>query len=407
MRTVNVRSIYRLTILTQDSGWKEIYNKVREIAKDGEEILLDFNGITVYEPYRHFHFKELFKMKNVRFKFYSLAKAYEQLRVMCKLEGLSDDKVIDVEPNVVEKPDKLQLKIDKYADDIMKYFDINGEVLSITVSKAYRKLNNSLTAKYIEVAAEKHIKNNPNIKELMVDLREIVVASSVIDILVDMKLHFEKDFGVEVAFNIDDEKTIENIKLHMHTKVEKEYTTKEKVKEFRKINPGTVGILIMYKKSRAKDEFGRYGKGEVLSARVAKFENVSMERLSDGDERLCAEFTSFSGNTLYTREHWLLENDGEELEKLDTNKVIVPVDEIGLYDKFLGSNAHFARPIQEDESESIIMRRIDDNGSVKNVKYNLPERIEAVFNDFNIYYDKEELNAAKIDTEMRLCGKEE
>lgn len=403
MREIAVRSLYSKTILTLDAGWKEIKDNLDKLGySDDEEITLDFAGITVRDTYRHFNFKDLFARKNIRFRFYNMGKEYEQLKVMAVMDGYTVDKVEHVEPKVVEKPEKKDLRIAQEVKKVKPHFTVSGHRATIVVKDIYRILGNSLSAKYIEEAAKEVLGENRSIQELMIDLRDVAVYPSVIDLFVEMKLSFERYYNVCVMFNTEDEKVIENMELYMHTKVKKKYSEDDKIAEINNIRKGTAGVLITYRKSRALDEFGRQGNGEVASARIALFNKLVTGVNSDGEKVAYAEFISFNGDTFYTREHWMLENDGEQLDELECNKVKIHINNLGIYDKFLGTKAHFARPIQESKDENIIMRSVVPDGKVVSNTYTLAERIKAVLDDFDIYYDKEELDMAIEETHMTL-----
>lgn len=407
MKELKVKDIYDLRILSQDDGWVKIFNKLKELGYiNGEEVLLDFEDITVKEPYRREHFLEMLTIRNLYFKFYNLGKAYDLVRVQLLMDGSAEDRIINIQPEEVAKPTVVQKRVSVESNELRKYFKIEDGVMSIRVADKYSQCSNSLSAKYIENAAEDLLREHPEVKRFIVDLKGVVVSTAVINLLVDMEIHMERDMGIDVDFDIEGESTIEGYKLYRHNKLTESYDKPAKIRELKGVAVGTAGVLITYKKSRALDEFGRHGKGQVSSARIAIFEGLVRDIDSDGNKQTFAEFCAYRGNKFYTKEHWMLENDGEELEKLDQLYVRIPVGSLGLYDKFLGSDAHFARPIQEDLSENVKMREVAESGEVKTNEYTLPERMKAVFDDFGIDYNKEQLDEDIIETREKLYPEE-
>lgn len=409
-KVISVKGIYGLGILSQEASWKELLHKIElmGLLKDGaENVLLDFKGINVADPYRSISFMKMLRYENLQFKFYGLGKAYEQLKIMCIMDGHSEDKVINVEREAVKKPTKIEITIASNAKELGKHFRVNGDIAEITIKEKYGQMKNSLSAKYIEKATIDLLEENPTIKEVILDLKGIDIDMPVIDVLVDIKLAIEEEYGVTIAFDIEREDIIEKIQLYLHKKVHKEYSHKEKVEEVRKIPVGTAGVLISYKKSNKLDAFGRQGNGSVASARIATFDGVTYDTDVNGNKTAYAEFTTYNKNSFYTREHWMLQNDGENLQYLNKNCTRIKIDELGVFNKFLGSKAHFARPIQEDKSESIVMWSVRPHGGVVSKEYTLPERIKTVFDDFEVQYNKEYLEEDIRDTEVELRKKGE
>lgn len=394
---INVRSIYGYTILTQDAGWKTIYDNVIGIAEKTDEVItLDFQGIKVENPGEIKHFIELFMMDNIKFVFYNID-CYNSLRIKAVLCGLDESKITNVEVGTVKKESKDEKKVRIKSEELIKYIRVNGDTMELVMKEVPwgTSYGNSQTAIFISVASRKVVSENKDIKKFILDITDINVKSEVLETIAQMIVDFKRDYDIDVIMNIDDPDTIDKIKLHVHIKKETAYSYGDKVKAFSKLKKGTVGILIVYKNSRALDEFGRKGHGEVRSARIALFEGMKRLKASDGDIKIYALFRTFNKDTFYTKEHWMLENDGEELNELDSSIVKKPVENMGLYSEFIGEEAHFARPIQKDNSDNIIMRCVDDSGKVVAKEYTIIERIETVFKEFGVEYDEESLEYAK------------
>ena len=83
----------------------------------------------------------------------------------------------------------------------------------------------------------------------------------------------------------------------------------------------------------------------------------------------------------------------------------IPMSEIGLCDKFLGSKTHFILPVQQSASESQkVIVDIDDDGRNVTKLCTIPERMREVFDSWGIKYDVESLEKAIEDTKKQLSN---
>lgn len=400
MRDITVKCFYKNSLLSYDKGWEEVYNKLKEygVIDSTEDTMLDFTGIYVADPHKFYHFKLLMQLDHIYMKFSSLGKAYETIRLMYILDGKSEDHIQNEEPAPVKKLTAQQKKFLSEANRVYDYIkEVDSQNAVIRIADCYTQLLNMFTPVSIGMALERYCEEHKELKEIIVDINDIAIDTGAISRLIDSKIKINKQYGVSIAFDVNDEECIKKIELYLFQKLNQVYNVEDRLEVIKRLKVGTPGILITFKKSRTKDEFGRYGNGEALSSRIAIFNGVRKARTADGQIGYLADFTSFNGNKFYTKEHYALENDGEEL-KLETYKTSIPLDSLGLGAEFLGSNAHFARPIQESAEESIIMRHMDEDGKVVAQKYTIAERMKAVFDDFNIQYDEEELNNAIKET---------
>ena len=182
------------------------------------------------------------------------------------------------------------------------------------------------------------------------------------------------------------------------------YTSKEKFDIMRsRLKVNHVGILTKYKDGRAKDEFGRSGKGEKISVRIALFKGFTR----DTNDEILAHFQSYNNNYFYTHDHWYLEHDGEELNDLIYDDVYVKIDDLGIYNDFVGARYHFSSAVQYRPEGSVTMYHMesisDTKSSVVGERYTIPERIKAVFDDFGVDYDQESLDAY-IESTRKILG---
>ena len=194
--------------------------------------------------------------------------------------------------------------------------------------------------------------------------------------------------GLEFEFLSDNKDMMDRYHASYVYVNSKYLTVEDKIKIISNIIPKhTVGMLARYKSSRALDKFGREGSGEIIICRAAIF--LGFKKVGDV---VNAVFLEFNGNTFYTKDHWYLDNDGEVLKRLEKNIVSMDIEDLGIYNKFLGKKYHFMEPIQTDSEGYTTMYKLDENGRVKHEKVSIPERIKLVLDDWGIKYNKELLD---------------
>ena len=79
------------------------------------------------------------------------------------------------------------------------------------------------------------------------------------------------------------------------------------------------------------------------------------------------------------------------------------MEELGVGDLFLGSQFHFLRAVQQDISENrVVIVDTDENG--RNIKEtcSIPRRMQIVFDDWNIKYNKDALEKDIAETKKKL-----
>ena len=159
------------------------------------------------------------------------------------------------------------------------------------------------------------------------------------------------------------------------------------------------GMLIKYKKSKALDDFGREGKGEVVSSRIAIYRGLKQSKTGQP----VAMIEVFNNNYFYTIEHWMVEHDYEEPTSLHSETLEIGLDELGVCDMFLGSKYHFLLPVQQNESETqVVIKEVDENGKNVKVRCTIPERMKIVFDSWGVKYNEESLDEAIKNTKEFL-----
>lgn len=389
-----LKELYNVDTISQDKGWK----KVQEALPDGEEILIDFSGINVVDPWDCVEFKKLLKNPLVHMKFVNCEDIVRRLKIMCVVEGLDHSHILN---EVIELPKEKtaeEKKIERIGSELVDLFEIEGDKAKFRVSQKYSQMHSTNTLNYINYAIDKLIETK-EIKNITIDMNGVTVLKNVIELLADMIVRYKKN-GINLQVNISDEESVNNMKLFIHQATNKMYNTNERKNALKQVmEKNTAGILVKYKKSKALDEFGRQGNGEVVSSRIALYMGIKM---TDSGQPV-AMIKSFNNNYFYTKQHWMVEHDNEVPTSLHDEDLEISMEELGYGDLFLGSQYHFMAPVQQNLNENrVVIKGLDDDG--RNIKVNctIPERIQLVFDDWGIKYDSEALEAAIVETKKLL-----
>lgn len=399
-----IREIYNVDIISQDKGWKKINNAVEEI---GEEVEIDFKGVKVITPWECDTFKQIIKNNNVHMKFTNEPDLVNRIRMMCLLEGSNEQRITNIEVEIPKEKSQEEKKIEMYGkglipcfhNNIALQFDCDESWMVMNVKTKYSQLHNSTSLGYIEYAINYLVKYKEKDKFIL-DIQGISILDDVLETLAEIIVRMESN-GITLLAWTDNEDVKKTLQLSLHKVTNRIYTPKEKYKALIKnIKPNTAGMLIKYKKSRAVDTFGRFGKGEVISSKIAIFRGLKKSE-TGGTPLFIVE--TFNSHTFYTQQHWIAQHDNEMLDKLDSETVEITMNELGFGDLFLGTSYHFIEPIQQDKKESdYIVIDLDENG--KNIKKlcTIPERMKLVFDDWGINYNKDKLDEAIKKTQEKL-----
>ena len=397
-RVIKVKEIYTVDRIsnTNSKAWVTILNTVDLTTP----VLLDFAGIDLISPWTNLDFKKILSNENVHIKVYNSAKVAQTLEMMCIIDGLKSGRIEN--EDIVQKAEisKEQLKINKMAGELQSYFETDDKgIHALHIYKRFNQLGSVNTVNYIEEALKIYCEKH-GLKEVDLVTKNIFIQDNIVEMLSKLIVKFSRVYGINLSIDSTDDEVAKKLKLFVHNQINKQYDVESREETFRnELKLGTVGLLVRYKKSTAVDTFGRQGNGVPVSCRLSIY--VGLVR-NQNTGVLGAKFRTFDKNFLYTRTHWGLEHDGEILERLHEDTVVVDLNEIGLKSLFLGSRYHFMLPLQQSHSETITMYGIDENGSTTRTRMTIPERAKAVFDDFNINYNKEELDKAIEDTRKYL-----
>lgn len=407
MKQCNFKEILPIDNISQEKSWMKVYEKLEGITEDIE---INFDGVNVVEPWRFKAFQMLLtKNTHVYMTFTNKEDLVSRLHMSCIINGVSTDRVknIVVVKEKVKTPE--ELKIEKKGKELMTRFQIDSNnVATLKTYEIYSQMHSGSTVSYIGSAIEQ-LNTEKEITEFIIDLGSISVQLNVLNHLADKIVQYESK-GINIAVDTTDEEISKNIKLFLHQCKNNAYN--DIVKRYEKIKAAiksnTPGMFLRYKSSKALDEFGRHGKGEIVSSRIAIFRQIRIvtnKKIKNEQDlresKIMAVIDTYNNDYFYTKLHWMLEHDNEQLKRLPVDRYEVDISDLGFCDDFLGSRYHFMLPIQKDKKESVpVITGLNDEG--RNIKKlcTIPERMKIVFDDWEVKYNEESLdNSIKLTQE--------
>lgn len=396
MRIVKVKDIYKVDRIsnTNSKAWLAVLEQVDLTSP----VILDFDGIDLVSPWTNLDFKKLLSNENVHLRIYNAEKTAQTINMMCVLDGIKTSRIENINVIIEDEIPKAQLKIMKMGEELQTYFNTDGEIPRLEICRRFSQIGSVNTVNYIKEAINIFCKKH-GVNQVILATNDIFIQDNIVDLLASLILEFGHK-QIKLSIDSENDDIIKRLKLCLHNQINKKYDSDSREESFRmELKPGTVGLLTRYKRSKALDSFGRQGNGVPVSCRVSIYMGL-VKNQNTG--RVSAKFRTFDKNTLFTRTHWGLEHDGELLERLVEDTVVIDLMDVGLKGLFLGTQYHFMLPYQKEPSETVTMYDVDGDGKTVRVKMTIPERAKAVFDDFSISYNKEELNRAIVDTRRYL-----
>lgn len=433
MLEIKVREEFRVDNLTQESSWKVIKDKLIKDCKDEDKVVLDFYGVNVVDPWTLTEFCEILKLNNVYFRFTGynqelLDKMKNKIMMRCIIDGLFSDRVETVFIEPVKKKTKMEIKVEKNGTKLVDKFDIVDDTATIEMFKIYDQICSVDTILSIIYAID-IINKNKGITKFVMKTKMMFIQSNIIELIADKIIELSEQ-GIRLDLDTDDEELGKTAKLIIYTKLNDTYTTMRKLDEFKKLKKNTPGLCVKYKKSRSLDNFGRFGKGQVVSNRIAVYRGLCIRSVTGVYEMLndvvinrsgkvldnsgspCnlssigVVIDSYNNDTFCTHAEWMSNHDGymeddegNEITELNHERIITGLDDIGLNDKFLGRQYHFMKAIQRDETDlkKVIVGISEEGNSISKI-CTIPERMKIVFNDWEVEVDAMELERAIMET---------
>lgn len=400
MISKKLKELYPVDTLSQDKGWGKVHEALGDLQEDVE---IDFSNINVVDPWQCPEFKKLLRDKHVHMVFVNSESMVNRIKMMCIIDGLDETRIVNKVVQLPKEKTPEEKKIENYGRNLIPYFDYEndperGDTAVLELEKKYSQIQSTNTLSYVDYAI-REIHNMQGYDNFVLKLGKLVVLPNVLHVIATMMVQYEKE-GFHLLVDCDDEDTQRDMGLFIHNETAHKYNNKERKESIQKeLKIGQAGILIKYKKSKALDDFGREGHGEVVSSRVAIYRGLD----KNNNGQVAASIEVFSDNYFYTVDQWMVEHDYEVPTSLHSEIVKIPLDELGICDLFLGSKYHFILPIQQKESENrVVIKEVDTNGNNIKVQCTIPERMKIVFDSWGIDYDKPLLEEAIKTTREEL-----
>lgn len=382
MVSKKLKELYPVDTISQDKGWGKVAEALGDLTDDVE---IDFTNINVVDPWQCPEFKKLLRNKYVHMVFVNSEPIVSRIKMMCIIDGLDDSRITNRVIEVPKEKTPEEKKTEKYGNELIPIFDFEDEETAVLeLEKKYSQIQSTNTLNYVDYAI-REIHKTQGYDRFVIKFGKLVVLPNVLQVIANMMVQYESE-GFHLFVDCDDVNTRNSMGLFIHIATTNKYNTKERKSAILKtLKTNQPGMLIKYKKSKALDEFGREGKGEVVSSRIAIYRGL--EQQSDGQSYMMVEV--FNNNYFYTIEHWMVEHDYEEPTSLHSEVVKIPLDEVGICDLFLGSKYHFMLPIQQNKDENqVVIKSLDNGGNNVKVTCTIPERMQLVFDSWGVEYDK-------------------
>lgn len=392
MLTKKLKELYCVDTISQDKGWGKVHDALGDLQEDVE---IDFANINVVDPWQCPEFKKLLRDKHVHMVFVNSESMVNRIKMMCIIDGLDEKRIRNRVVEVPKEKTPEEKKIEHYGNELIPIFDITPEGIAVLeLEKKYSQIQSTNTLNYVDYAI-REIHKTQGLDKFILKIGKLVILPNVLQVIADMMVQYESE-GFHLLVDCDDKETQNSMGLFIHIATTNKYNADERrlaiIKNLKLHMPG---MLIKYKKSKALDEFGREGKGEVVSSRIAIFRGLKQSNSG----QTMAMIEVFNNNYFYTIEHWMVEHDYEEPTSLHSEVLEIALEELGICDLFLGSKYHFLLPVQQKESETqVVIKEIDEDGKNVKVRCTIPERMKIVFDSWGVKYNSESLNKAIEDT---------
>lgn len=384
------KELYAVDQISQNKGWIKLHEALKQLDTD-EDIQINFEGIKVMEPWSCPEFIEILKNPKIHMIFKNRDELVNRIKMTCILNGAYPNNIDNIEVEKVKEKTPEERKIEQYGEGLVKLFEPDTsreDTLIIDLRKKYTQLQNTSTLNYIKYAIDKLYKETGKSRYVII-IGKMSILDNVLELFASIIIKY-KAKGICVEIDLDNPDAVTKMGLYLHKETAKEFDTKERAIHIKKrVKNGLPGLLIRYKKSKGLDDFGRFGKGEVVSSRIAIIRDVIVRTK---DNKIVAIVESYNNDYFYTRQQWMIEHDNEMLPSLNMDKLEIPLDELGFMDDFLGSSYHFLEPIPFDDTDNCkIITDIDEDGKNVIKKCTLPERMRYVFDDWGIEYTLDDM----------------
>lgn len=395
---LSVKDIYNVDTISSanEKAWSIISDRVKDIEGP---VCLDFRGVEVIEPWSNRRFKEMMRRKNIFLQFYGESRVVDTINLMCQMDGGDKNRAISLKAEeiaTVLTPAEIRqmAKVKKYKS----MFVVNGS--SAEMIYDFDQFGDQSTVAAIKTAAAEL--NKEGVTDFLVNLKSSLIVGNIFSYIINATNDMAK-IGVNLVFISDDESSTKRMQIEAKV-TSRVYKAEEKMELFKtKMTRNEPITLTQYKYTRAKDEYGRRGNGEILSVRIALFLGLVDRDTGGGTKKKMIHLHIYSLKDFVTREHYALTNDGDELTELKYMNEYIELEDCGLKSYFMGSDFHISAPIQYDVTKRYTLQKLTDDNSNVVVEYlTMPELILKVLNEWDIEYNHESLVAAMVETDKIL-----
>lgn len=397
MIVISAKKVYNVDTISHynDNGWILIDKAVDECKKNNpnEEVVVDFKGINLVEPWLNAKFREFMAKKTANLVLYNSEDVADYIKTMCITGGMGNNRVKDITIHVEKGKTREELAIERVANnwqDIIVPSETAADVAIINIRKMIDQISSAKTIRYIEKAIEIYHNNHPNVIKYVLNTESMSVEAHSIEAIGKLIVTLQQRDKIYLRLQNNDPAVENDSRMFAAIKSQGEYDNDKRLESIEKyLKSGRPGLLMAYARSRSVDRMGRSGNGEIRSCQPAIY--LGLRNTSEGP---AMRFKVYQLDKFCTRVHWALEHDGES-HKIVSREVVIPVSNCGLYGIYLGKEYHFNEPLQYHsgiDNGSVKMYEVNEKGNSVRVEMTIPEFIKRVLDDYNEEYDKEYLD---------------
>lgn len=396
MVTIRLKELYDATQVSarNTEAWRLVAAKAKEYRDN--EIELETEGILIEDPTANVEFRKMMTDQRIKLVLHNSTELTKQIKVFCLACGYSEDRVRN--EGVVESITTVkQLYDSALVKELTENIQEGGNEIYIDISKVVSQVGSDKTVMSI-IEAIKLKTEGSHFNVVTLDFNNIHIQEHVLPLLHSNLKDMAESMTVMVA-NLPDTKVFNDIKSEdegFNSRV----PLREKYKLFKENIPkGTVGFLCMYKKSTKVDRLGRHGDGVPIWSRFAIYRGCK----KDGNGYRLV-FDVYRASDFWTKIHQQMELEISN-PTLPSMRVEMAFEELGILDKYTGTDYHFNYPIQYKNADSIYMRTTEMYGNQLATVFGavrLPMVAKYVLDDFGVQYNKEKLEEAIAETNKVL-----
>src|SRR5699024_5941216 len=121
MVVISAKKVYNVDTISHynDNGWILIDKAVDECKKNNpnEEVVVDFKGINLVEPWLNAKFREFMAKKTANLVLYNSEDVADYIKTMCITGGMGNNRVKDITVHVEKGKTREELAIERVANN--------------------------------------------------------------------------------------------------------------------------------------------------------------------------------------------------------------------------------------------------------------------------------------------------